>query len=133
MVSDVDPVALAQALVRCPSVTPEDAGAIGFLVDALEPMGFTCHRLRSRTNNCPAIENLYARLGTDYPNFCFAGHTDVVAVGDWNAWSDEPFSGTIADGKLYGRGAADMKGALAAMVAAISRFLAGGRTLNGSI
>lgn len=119
----VDPVGLARDLIRCPSVTPDDGGAMGVLVAALEPLGFTCHRLRSDAHGGPAIDNLYARLGTGGPNFGFAGHTDVVPVGDRAAWSRDPFAGVVTDGLLHGRGAADMKGALAAMVAAIARFL----------
>lgn len=133
MAPPIDPVALAQDLIRRPSVTPEDAGVIGALADVLEPMGFVCHRLDFQSDGEPAIANLYARLGNGAPNFCFAGHTDVVPVGDWTAWSADPFSGSVKDGKLFGRGAADMKGALAAMVGAISRFLAERGKPNGSI
>ncbi len=119
----IDPIQLAQDLIRCPSVTPADAGAIGVLADALETLGFTCHRLTSDERGGPAITNLYARLGRAAPNFCFAGHTDVVPVGDLSAWSGDPFSGRVRDGMLHGRGAADMKGALAAMVAGIAAYL----------
>ena len=119
----IDPIQLAQALIRCPSVTPADAGAIGVMADALESLGFTCHRMMSDERGGPAIANLYARLGDARPNFAFAGHSDVVPVGDAAAWTDDPFSGRVEDGRLYGRGAADMKGALAAMVAAIARYL----------
>jgi succinyl-diaminopimelate desuccinylase len=128
----VDPVALAQDLIRRPSVTPEDAGAIGLLADALEGMGFTCHRLHSDERGGPVIQNLYARRGDAGPNLCFAGHTDVVPPGDAEAWRVDPFSGAIIDGRLYGRGAADMKGALAAMAAGAARFLENGPP-NGSI
>src|ERR1700742_4218362 len=106
----LDPIAEAQNLTRCPSVTPADAGAIGVLADALESLGFICHRLSSDERGGPAIANLYARLGSSGPNFCFAGHTDVVRVGDAAAWGDDPFAGTVEDGRLRGRGAADMKG-----------------------
>jgi succinyl-diaminopimelate desuccinylase len=119
----LDPIALAQNLIRCPSVTPADAGAIGVLADALEDLGFTCHRLSSDERGGPAIANLYARLGDSGPNFAFAGHTDVVPVGDAAAWGGDPFAGKVESGRLHGRGAADMKGALAAMVGAISKFL----------
>ncbi len=122
----IDPIALAQNLIRCPSVTPVDAGAIGVLADALESLGFVCHRLTSDERGGPPIANLYARLGRSAPNFCFAGHTDVVPVGDAAAWSADPFAGTVSGGMLYGRGAADMKGALAAMVAAIAQFTSNG-------
>jgi succinyl-diaminopimelate desuccinylase len=128
----LDPIALAQNLIRCPSVTPVDAGAIGVLADALESLGFTCHRLSSDERGGPAIDNLYARLGDGAPNFAFAGHTDVVPVGDAAAWDGDPFAGMVEGGKLHGRGAADMKGALAAMVAAVSAFIGRGNP-NGSI
>ena len=123
----LDPIALAQNLIRCPSVTPADAGAIGVLADALECLGFTCHRLSSDERGGPAIANLYARLGDSGPNFAFAGHTDVVPVGDAAAWGGDPFAGTVENGRLRGRGAADMKGALAAMVAAVSTFVGNGK------
>jgi succinyl-diaminopimelate desuccinylase len=118
----IDPIALAQALIRCPSVTPEDAGALDVLARALEPLGFVCHRLRFDGGG-PPIDNLYARLGTAGPNFCFAGHTDVVSPGPVSQWRHDPFAADIADGVLYGRGVADMKGAIAAFIAAVARHL----------
>jgi succinyl-diaminopimelate desuccinylase len=133
MTAPIDPIALAQSLIRCPSVTPADAGAIDVLADALEGLGFTCHRLSSNERGGPAIANLYARLGDAAPNFSFAGHTDVVPVGDAAAWGGDPFSGLIKDGQLHGRGAADMKGAIAAMVAGISGFLGKNGKPAGSI
>lgn len=129
----IDPIQLAQSLIRCPSVTPADAGAIGVMADALESLGFTCHRMSSNERGGPAIANLYARLGGAKPNFAFAGHTDVVPVGDAAAWDGDPFSGLVKDGLLHGRGAADMKGALAAMVAAISHYLDANGRPAGSI
>jgi succinyl-diaminopimelate desuccinylase len=128
-----DPVALTQALIRCPSVTPADAGALDVLVRALKPLGFVCHRLRFEAEGTPPIDNLYARLGTSGPNLCFAGHTDVVPPGDPAAWGADPFAGKIADGKLYGRGSSDMKAAIAAFVAAVSRRLAAEGAPSGSI
>ena len=128
----IDPVALAQALIRCPSVTPADAGALGVLEAALKPLGFTCERLRFQADGTAAVENLYARIGSGAPNFCFAGHTDVVPVGDRASWRFDPFGGEIRDGVLYGRGAADMKSAVAAFAAAASRVLAKGKP-RGSI
>lgn len=116
-----DPVGLTQALLRCPSITPDDAGAMDVLAGALESLGFTCHHIRSQTGG-PEIRNLYARLGDQAPNFCFAGHTDVVPVG--KGWTVEPFTASIADGKLFGRGATDMKGGIACFVAAVARLLA---------
>ena len=115
----VDPVELARDLIRRPSVTPADAGAMDVLQRALEGLGFACRRLRFGE-----IENIYARHGTASPNFCFGGHTDVVPVGDAAAWSEGPFSADVVDGVLYGRGAVDMKGAVAAFVAAAAAVLA---------
>ena len=123
MNSVVDAVDLARALIRCPSVTPEDGGAQATLAGALEPMGFVCHHMTFSAPGTPDVKNLYARLGTGSPNFCFAGHTDVVPVGDRESWTSDPFAAEIRDGVLYGRGAADMKGAIAAFVGAASRFL----------
>src|SRR5690349_12512689 len=114
----IDPVALAQALIRCPSVTPADAGALGVLEDALVPLGFACERLQFATPGAAPIENLFARAGTGAPHFCFAGHTDVVPPGDRALWRFDPFGAEIHDGVLYGRGAADMKSAVAAFAAA---------------
>ena len=94
-------------------MTPADGGAQDVLADALDRLGFTVHRLRFGD-----IENLFARLGTGGPHFCFAGHTDVVPVGGAN-WRDHPFGGEVRDGVLYGRGACDMKGAIAAFVAGV--------------
>ena len=116
-----DALPLAQDLIRKPSVTPRDEGALDVLQKALAALGFTCERMRFEGDGGEPIDNLYARLGTAAPNFCFAGHTDVVPVG--NGWTAEPFTGDVIDGHLYGRGAADMKGAIAAFVAATARFL----------
>ena len=118
-----DPLPLAQALIRRPSVTPEDAGAMDVLAEALESLGFVCHHIRSATNG-PEIRNLYARLGTASPNVCFAGHTDVVPPGQ--GWTRDPFAAEVIDGRLYGRGAADMKGGIACFVAAVARLLEDG-------
>ena len=119
----MDPVDLAQALIRCPSVTPADEGAMDVLQSALEELGFTCHRLPFTTGNAPEVQNLYARIGDRAPNFCFAGHTDVVPVGDANEWSVDPFAAEIKGDRLYGRGASDMKTAIAGFAAAAARFL----------
>jgi succinyl-diaminopimelate desuccinylase len=130
----IDALELARALIRCPSVTPEDAGAQGVLEQALAPLGFACHRMRFSEAGTPDVENLYARLGTGGRNFCFAGHTDVVPVGNAKAWTVDPFGAEVIDGALYGRGASDMKGAVAAFAAASSRFLARrGAEFGGSI
>jgi succinyl-diaminopimelate desuccinylase len=115
----IDPVALAQELIRRPSVTPADEGALDVLEAALTKLGFVCQRLRFEEAGTPAVDNLYARLGTKAPHFCFAGHTDVVPVGE--GWRHDPFAAEIADGVLYGRGAADMKSSIAAFVAAVAK------------
>jgi len=121
----IDPVELARDLIRCPSVTPADAGALEVLQSVLGRLGFKCHRLTFSTPGTPDVENLYARAGRDTgPNFCFAGHTDVVPVGNDAAWTADPFGAELREGKLYGRGAADMKGAIAAFVAAAARLSA---------
>ena len=126
------PLALAQALIRCESVTPADGGALGVLQGALETLGFICHRLPFEEPGTATVDNLYARRGEGRPNFCFAGHTDVVPTGDPAGWTREPFAAQVEDGVLYGRGASDMKGAIAAFVAAVARLGAGG-TGAGSI
>ncbi len=114
----LDPVSLARELIRRPSVTPADAGAMAVLREALESLGFVC-----RAMPFGDIENLYARRGTAGPNLCFAGHTDVVPVGDMAAWTRPPFEAAVDDGILSGRGAVDMKSAIAAYVAAVARTL----------
>ena len=119
-----DPVALTQALVRCPSVTPDEGGALTFLEGLLKPAGFDCHRLMMTTPGTPDVDNLYARFGRGQPHLCFAGHTDVVPVGNAAAWTRPPFGAEIHDGVLYGRGAVDMKGAIACFASAALRFLA---------
>jgi succinyl-diaminopimelate desuccinylase len=121
-----DPVPLAQSLIRCASVTPADEGAQDILSDMLARLGFTVHRLRYG-----AIENIFARIGTGGPHICFAGHTDVVPVGAAN-WRSDPFGGEIRDGVLYGRGACDMKGAIAAFVAGVAQNLEQG-ACRGSV
>lgn len=130
MSAATDPLPLAQALIRRPSVTPEDAGALDVLAEALRGLGFTCHDLTFSEAGTPDVRNLYARLGTEGPTFCFAGHTDVVPVGQ--GWTRDPFGGEVHDGVLYGRGANDMKAAIAAFVAAVARRLADG-PVAGSI
>lgn len=116
-----DPVALAQSLIRCPSVTPRDAGALDVLEAALKQLGFETHRLTFGHWPDGPVHNLFARIGSDGPHFAFAGHTDVVPPGDVASWSVDPFAAEIADGQLVGRGAADMKGAIAAFVVAVMR------------
>ncbi len=122
----IEPVALTAALIRCPSVTPADGGAIPLLQKTLENSGFTCNR-----PDRGGILNLHARYGTEGPVFGFNGHTDVVPTGE--GWSDDPFSGAIRDGKIWGRGAADMKSGVAAFVAAATDFVAQTPDFKGSI
>ena len=134
MVSPVDPLALSRALIRCPSVTPIDAGALDVLQAAVEGLGFACTRLPFSEPGTADVDNLYARFGGRPPNFCFAGHTDVVPVGDEAAWTCDPFGGEIRDGRLYGRGTSDMKAAIACFTAAAGRFLADrGDAFDGSL
>ena len=121
--SDHSPLALAQALIRCPSVTPEEGGALSFLADRLSRAGFSVERPVFSEPGTPDIQNLYARIGTAGPVLVFAGHTDVVPPGETEAWTHGPFSGEVADGFLYGRGAVDMKGGIACMLAATLSFL----------
>ncbi|MDH3240952.1 MAG: M20/M25/M40 family metallo-hydrolase, partial [Alphaproteobacteria bacterium] len=130
----VHPLDLAQRLIRCPSVTPADEGALDILQAALERLGFACTRLPFAEDGTPEVDNLYARIGNEAPNFCYAGHTDVVPVGRPQGWSKDPFAAEVIDGVLYGRGASDMKAGIAAFVAATARFLEErGGNFGGSI
>ncbi len=129
-----DPIAIARELIRCRSVTPQEGGALAYLQSVLEPAGFTVHRLTFSEQGTPDVENLFARVGRGPPHLCFAGHTDVVPPGEESAWRHPPFAAEVAGGLLYGRGAADMKGAIACMVAAVCEHLAGrGGRPRGSI
>ncbi|MGH6988266.1 MAG: succinyl-diaminopimelate desuccinylase [Stellaceae bacterium] len=134
MAATIDPVALAEALIRRPSVTPRDEGALPHLAGLLEGLGFRCTLKEFAAPGTAPVLNLYARLGTGGRNFCFAGHTDVVPPGAPESWDSDPFTPATRDGFLYGRGAADMKSAIACFVAAVDRFLAErGREFGGSI
>jgi succinyl-diaminopimelate desuccinylase len=123
----IDPVDLARELIRRPSVTPADAGAMDVVQEALTALGFTCRRMKFGE-----IENLYARLGNTGRNLCFAGHTDVVPVGDAAAWTKPPFAAEISEQTIWGRGAVDMKSAIAAFIGAVSQSLDCG-TIKGSL
>jgi succinyl-diaminopimelate desuccinylase len=129
-----DALSIARDLVRCPSVTPADAGALGVLESLLKGAGFDVHRVTFSEPGTADIDNLYARIGTDAPHITFAGHTDVVPAGDESAWTHGAFAGEVKDGHLYGRGAVDMKGGIACGVAAVLDYLrdTGGRP-EGSI
>lgn len=118
-----DPIALTQALIRCPSVTPDEGGALTLLQNIFGPAGFACHRMTFTEDGTPDVENLYARVGATGPNLCFAGHTDVVPPGQLDAWTVPPFAAEIRDGVLFGRGAVDMKGGVACFIAATMRYL----------
>jgi len=129
-----DPVALARALIRCPSVTPADGGALDVVERALAGAGFEVHRMTFAEPGTAPVENLFARIGDGSPNLAFAGHTDVVPPGDEAHWAHPPFAAEIDDGSLYGRGAVDMKGAVACAVAAsIDHVAARGGRPKGSI
>jgi len=123
----IDAISLTRELIRKPSVTPADAGAMDVVERTLAGLGFACRRMRFGE-----IENLYARYGTGSPNLCFAGHTDVVPVGDTSAWSQDAFSAEVVDGVLIGRGAVDMKSAIAAFAAAAAAAIAAGQ-VRGSL
>ena len=129
----LDPVAFAQGLIRCPSVTPADEGALDLLAARLAALGFTCHRLRFSEPGTPDVDNLYARIGARSPHFCFAGHTDVVPIGRAESWSVDPFGAEIHGDLLFGRGASDMKGAIAAFASAVERVMRARADLPGSI
>ena len=133
-----DVVELTRALVRCESVTPREAGALELLERTLRPLGFACERMDFTQAGTDDVANLYARVGQDKlgngRHFCFAGHSDVVPVGDLSSWTIGPFSAELSNGYLFGRGAADMKGAIAAFTEACARFLGRrGRDFGGSI
>ena len=129
-----DVIELTRTLVRCESVTPREAGALQLLEQTLAPLGFTCERMDFTEAGTDDVANLYARIGSGGKHFCFAGHSDVVPVGDLSSWTIGPFAAELSGGYLFGRGAADMKGAIAAFTDAAARFLARrGRDFGGSI
>ena len=128
----IDPVKLSQDLMRCKSITPHEAGALDVLQKALEPLGFACRRVTFSAHHSPAVENMIATYGEAGPHFAFAGHVDVVPVGDEAAWTHDPFGAEIENGILYGRGASDMKTGIAAFVAAAAGLIEKG-TFKGRI
>src|SRR3979411_3139729 len=129
-----DPITLARDLLRCPSVTPAEGGALALIERVLQGAGFTVHRVTFQKPGTDPIENLYARVGDAAPHLMFAGHTDVVPPGDEAKWTHPPFGAEIADGVLYGRGAVDMKGAIACKIAASLDYVAAhGGQPKGSI
>jgi succinyl-diaminopimelate desuccinylase len=130
-----DPVAIARDLIRCRSITPQEGGALSYLHQLLAKAGFAVHRTSFAEPDTAPVENLYARIGGAKPNLMFAGHTDVVPPGDETAWHHPPFAGEVANKRLYGRGAVDMKGAIACFIAAALDYLEAhnGRPKNGSL
>ncbi len=128
-----DPVPLLQDLIRCKSVTPAEGGALTYLENLLSSRGFVCHRLIFREPGTPDVENLFARFGSGSPHLCFAGHTDVVPEGILESWTHSPFAAEISNGFVYGRGATDMKGSVAAFAAAAIDFIRGAGKFKGSI
>jgi succinyl-diaminopimelate desuccinylase len=133
MVMTADPVTIARELLRCPSVTPAEGGALAYLERVLTDAGFAVHRMTFSEPGTYDVENLYAKLGSERPNLVFAGHTDVVPPGDEAAWRHPPFAGEIDAGELYGRGAVDMKGNIACAVAAVMEHVAQYGKPKGSI
>lgn len=129
----LDPVIILQDLIRCPSVTPHDHGALSVVENLLQSGGFSTHRLVFKDQDTPDIDNLFARIGTKGPHLCFAGHTDVVPVGDEEGWTHPPFAAEIHGGQLYGRGATDMKGSVAAFAAAALDYVRENPKFKGSI
>ncbi len=128
-----DPTQTLAALIRCPSVTPEEGGALTTLAEMLDQLGFRNDRVTFSDEATPDVENLYSRLGSDGPHLMFAGHTDVVPVGDEAAWTQGPFGAEIVDGEMYGRGAVDMKGGIACFVSALARLIERKGPLKGSV
>jgi len=133
MLKTINEVSLAKDLVKCQSVTPKDDGAINIVAKNLKKLGFKCQIMEFQEKGTSKIKNLYARIGKGPPNFCFAGHTDVVPVGDLKSWTVNPFGGVIKNQKLIGRGVSDMKGSIACFVSAVSEFLKKNKKLKGSI
>ncbi len=129
----LDVIKLTAKLISCKSVTPDEGGALDYLQEILQNLGFKCTRMVFSDTDTPDVDNLYARLGTKMPNLCFAGHTDVVPVGDMAAWSHDPFGAVEKDGLIYGRGAVDMKGGIAAWVAALAKYIDQSGNPNGSL
>lgn len=129
--NSIDPVALTQALLKLKSVTPNDAGCMDYIESLLAPLGFQCHRVIFG-EGADRVENFYARFGTSAPHLCFLGHTDVVPIGDLAAWTTPPFDAEIHNDHVIGRGACDMKGAIACFISAVHRVIKG-KGISGSV
>ena len=131
---DFDPIALTQALIRCPSVTPKDEGALDIVQDHLESIGFSCTRLPFKDTNSYDVDNLFATIGSQGNHLAFAGHTDVVPIGNIDSWKYPPFSATIDGDKLYGRGSEDMKSNIACFISATEEFISkSGKNFDGRL
>ena len=130
---NINELKLAKELIKLPSITPRDVGAINFLSKQLRSLGFNCKILKFKDKENKPIKNLYARLGTKAPNLCYAGHTDVVPPGNINDWTSDPFKPVIKKNHLIGRGANDMKSSIACFVSAVNKFLQKKPKFNGSI
>ena len=124
---------LAKELIKFPSITPTDAGVMKFLEKKLKKLGFKTKILEFNEKNFKSVKNLYARLGTKGPNFCYAGHLDVVPPGNIRDWTINPFRPSVKKGHLIGRGANDMKSSIASFISAVSKFLSENKNFNGSI
>lgn len=133
MTLPTDPIENLKTLIRCPSVTPAEGGALSALERMLKPLGFATQRPVFSEDGTPDIENLYARISGNGPHLMFAGHTDVVPPGDESAWKHPPFAAAIDNGEIYGRGAVDMKGGIACFVAAVARHVAEHGALKGNL
>ena len=129
----INELQLAKELIKFPSITPVDAGIMGFLEKKLKKIGFKTKILEFRDKNSKPVKNLYARLGNKTPNFCYAGHLDIVPPGNIKDWTVNPFKPSIKGGHLIGRGANDMKSSIAAFVSAVSTFLNNNKKFRGSI
>jgi len=128
-----DELQISKDLIRFPSITPVDAGAINYLAKKLRQLGFNCKILKFKDKKNPTIKNLYARLGNKQPNLCYAGHTDVVPPGNMNDWTINPFKPAVKNNYLIGRGANDMKSSIACFLSAVNSFLKNNRKIDGSI
>tara|TARA_B110001450_G_scaffold160103_1_gene149284 strand:+ start:302 stop:1456 length:1155 start_codon:yes stop_codon:yes gene_type:complete len=131
--SNINELQLAKELIKFPTITPVDAGIMKFLEKKLRTLGFKTKVLEFKERDSEPVKNLYARLGNKSPNFCYAGHLDVVPAGNLKDWSINPFKPSVKKGYLIGRGANDMKGSIAAFITAVSNFVANKRKFNGSI
>ena len=131
--NNFDELQLSKDLIRFPSITPVDAGAIKYLSKKLKQLGFNCKILEFKDKKSPSVKNLYARLGNQQPNLCYAGHTDVVPPGNIKDWTVNPFKPMVKNNYLIGRGANDMKSSIACFISAVSNFLKNKKKFNGSI